>query len=223
MARNLGQHAQSSPAAAERSALCELMLEVGEGAPTLCGDWDAGDLAAHLVVRENRPDAVIGLVIPPLRGYTARLEQATRERQSFPELVERIRSGPPLFTPLGLPVVKDRANLHEYFIHHEDVRRAQPGWKARELPAETSAALWNVLRLMAPMLLRGIKDTRVTLRTPEGAERSVGRAESTHHVTLTAPAGELLLYLSGRRPVAEVKISGETAGQARLAAASLGM
>ncbi len=223
MVRNVGQHAQGSPAAAERAELCELMLEVGEHAPTLCGDWDAGDLAAHLVVRENRPDAVLGLVVAPLRGYTGRLEKSARERQPFTTLVERLRSGPPPFMPLGLPVVKDRANLHEYFIHHEDVRRAQPGWKVRELPAATSAALWNVLRLMAPMLMRGIKDTRVTLRTPDGGERSVGRADSTHQVTLTGPAGELLIYLSGRRQVAEVKVSGDTAGQARLAAASLGM
>ena len=46
-----------SPARAERAALCDLFLEVGPDAPTLCGAWTTRDLAAHLVVRERRPDA----------------------------------------------------------------------------------------------------------------------------------------------------------------------
>ncbi len=223
MGRHAGQHSELSPAAAERAALCELFAQVGEGAPTLCGGWDAGDLAAHLVIRETRPDAIAGLVIPPLHGYTARLQQALRASQPFAALVERLRTGPPAWSPVGLPGVRDRANLHEFFIHHEDVRRAQPGWHVRDLPPETAAGLWRIVRLMAPFLVRGVKATRITLATPDGGERSLGRADSPHQVTLTGEPGELLLYLSGRRPVAEVKLTGSPAGQARLAAASLGM
>src|ERR1700712_390337 len=133
MARHAGPHAGESAAAFERAQLCELFLKVGEDAPTLSGDWDAGDLAAHLLTRESRPDALLGLVIPPLRGYTAKREKVTRDSLPFAEIVGRLRSGPSLRTPLGLPVVKDRGNLHEYFIHHEDVRRAQPGWLTREI------------------------------------------------------------------------------------------
>jgi len=223
MGRHDRQHAESSPAAAERAELCELLTDVGEHAPTLCRDWDARGLAAHLVVRENRPDALVGCVIPALRGHTASRERATRDTVPFADLVERVRNGPPPWSPLGLPVVKDRGNLHEYFIHHEDVRRAAPGWRAREPSPALTAGLWNVVRTMAPFLLRGMKDTRVTLRTSGGAERSVGRTEAKHQLTLTGPAGELLLYLSGRRPVAEVQISGSPAAQARLAAAPLRM
>ncbi len=76
-------------------------------------------------------------MIPPLAGYTARVQQALRESQPFGALVEKLRSGPPVWSLLGLPVVRDRANLHEFFIHHEDVRRAQPGWSVRDLPPET--------------------------------------------------------------------------------------
>jgi uncharacterized protein (TIGR03085 family) len=223
MGRHDRRHVEPSPAAAERAELCNLLTDVGAHAPTLCGDWEAADLAAHLVVRENRPDALVGFVIPALRGYPGRIEQTTRDTIPFPDLVERIRTGPPLWSPLGLPGVKDRGNLHEYFIHHEDVRRAAPGWHARELSPALSAGLWNVVRTMAPFLLHGMKGTRVTLRTPDGAERSVGPSAAKHQVTVTGPAGELLLYLSGRRPVAEVQISGSPAAQARLAAAPLGM
>jgi uncharacterized protein (TIGR03085 family) len=203
--------------------LSELMLKVGEDAPTMCGEWNVGDLAAHLVVRENRPDALVGLIAPPLRGYTAKLEKAARDSHSFAELVEQVRTGPPRWNPIGLPGVRDRANVHEYFVHHEDVRRAQPGWHVRELSPQLSAGLWNFIRMMAPFQLHGIKATRVTLATPDGATRSVGPAKAPNQVTVTGTPGELLLYLSGRRSIAEVKVSGSPAGQARLAAASLEM
>jgi uncharacterized protein (TIGR03085 family) len=223
MSRKTGQHAEVSPAAAERAALCELFVEVGEKAPTLCGEWDAGDLAAHLVARETRADAVAGLVIAPLHPHTTRVEKALRASQPFDVLVERLRTGPPVWSPLGWPGVKHRANLHEYFIHHEDVRRAQPGWQVRELPAEETAALWRLVRMMAPLLVRGVKATHIRLCTPGGHVRTLGKADSPHEVTLTGEPGELLIYLSGRRGAAEVTVTGGPSGQARLAAAPLGM
>jgi uncharacterized protein (TIGR03085 family) len=223
MARHAVPQAGRSPAAIERAELCELFTKVGEHGATLCEGWDAADLAAHLLVRESRPDALVGLVIPPLRGYTGKLEHSAREKMPFAEIVGRLRSGPSWRTPLGLPVVKDRGNLHEFFIHHEDVRRAQPGWLVRDLSPEETAELWRLVRMMAPMLLRGVSKTRVTLATPDGAERHIGRADAPDQVTVTGPPGELLLYLSGRQPVAEVKVSGPPAGQAKLAAAPLGM
>ncbi len=53
-------------AAAERNALADLFLERGPDEPTLAGDWTTNDLLAHLVVRERRPDAAPGILIPPL-------------------------------------------------------------------------------------------------------------------------------------------------------------
>jgi uncharacterized protein (TIGR03085 family) len=223
MARHGGSHSEVSPAAAERAALCDLLTEVGSDAPTLCAGWDAEDLLTHLLIRETRPDAFAGVLIPPLSGYTAKVQQSLRDCVPFQSLVERLRGGPPAWSPLGLPGLRDRVNLHEFFIHHEDVRRAQPGWRARDLTPETTSGLWRIVRLSAPLLVRGVKGTRITLRTPDGGERSLGRADSPHGVTVTGEPGELLLYLSGRRAFAEVKITGDPAGQARLAAASLGM
>jgi uncharacterized protein (TIGR03085 family) len=212
-----------SAAASERAQLCSLLLKVGENAPTLCSPWDTGDLAAHLLVRETRIDALPGIAIPALRGHTEALQARVRAALPFAEIVEQLRRGPSLRTPLGLPGIRDRANLGEYFMHHEDVLRAEPGWHVRELPASESALLWNAARSLAPWMLRGIKDTRVTLATPEGAERSVGRAESKYRVTVTGAPSELLLYLSGRRTIAQVRIGGDPAGQARLAAAKRGL
>src|SRR5882762_622635 len=37
----------------ERRELCDLFLELGPDAPTLCEGWTTLDLAAHLVLREH--------------------------------------------------------------------------------------------------------------------------------------------------------------------------
>ena len=50
----------------QRISLAELLLEVGPDAPTLCEGWTARDLVAHLVIREGRPDAAIGILGGPL-------------------------------------------------------------------------------------------------------------------------------------------------------------
>jgi uncharacterized protein (TIGR03085 family) len=47
----------------ERSRLCDLFLEVGPDQPTLCEGWTTADLAAHLVIRERRPDAAPGILV----------------------------------------------------------------------------------------------------------------------------------------------------------------
>lgn len=59
-------------ARAERLALCDLFEKVGPDAPTLCGTWLTRDLAAHLIVRERRPDLAVGILIPGLGGRLAK-------------------------------------------------------------------------------------------------------------------------------------------------------
>src|SRR5580698_4945530 len=113
----------------ERSELCDLLVDLGPDAPTLCEGWSTADLAAHLVVRERRPDSGPGIVWPPLAGYTDSVRTRQKDRKSWEELVAAVRSGPPL---LLRPF--DRAmNTVEFFIHIEDVRRAQPTWGVRPL------------------------------------------------------------------------------------------
>ena len=44
----------------ERADLADLLQEVGPDAPTCCTGWDTAHLAAHLVVRDRRADALPG-------------------------------------------------------------------------------------------------------------------------------------------------------------------
>ena len=57
---------------AERAAMCDTFEAVGPDAPTLCDGWLTADLAAHLIVREHRPDAMPGILAGgPFARHTA--------------------------------------------------------------------------------------------------------------------------------------------------------
>lgn len=112
----------ASLTAVERLALCDLFEELGPDATTLCEGWTTEDLAAHLVVRENDPLAAPGIL---LGGVAGRLTERAMERargRGYHWMIDRLRGGPP-WGPMRLAVV-DRSNLMEWFVHHEDARRA---------------------------------------------------------------------------------------------------
>ncbi|SDM92120.1 TIGR03085 family metal-binding protein [Allokutzneria albata] len=181
----------------ERSALSELFEEVGPDAPTLCGGWLTRDLAAHLVVRERRPDAAAGILIGPLAGYTERVQRSYAAKP-WRELVELVRSGPPKLSPFSLPGVDEAANGTEFFVHHEDVRRGSPGWEPRPADARRDEAVWRNVGKVARLSYRR-SPVGVELRRPDGAAVTAKRGPST--VTLTGEPGELLLHAFGRDAV----------------------
>ena len=115
----------TSPVRRERYALCDTFEAVGPDAPTLCTPWRTRDLAAHLVIREGRPDAAVGLLVPPLAQRAQRVQDGYAAG-SWPELVERVRTGPPPWSPTRFEAVDAVVNLAELFIHHEDVLRGGP-------------------------------------------------------------------------------------------------
>ena len=58
----------------ERAAFADTLEEAGPDAPTLCTGWTTRDLAAHLVLRERRPDAAMGILIKGVAGHTQRVQ-----------------------------------------------------------------------------------------------------------------------------------------------------
>ncbi len=190
-------------AARERAALVDTMRAVGPDAPTLCGDWTTRDLAAHLVLRERRPDAAAGILVAKLAGYTERKQRQLADGTDWSALLDMVASGPPMYSPFKLldPVV----NTTEMFIHHEDVRRAAPGWQPRELSDDLAAALRRQVKLAARLSLSRAP-AAVTLIDSDGTTlASVGKGP---RCTITGPAPELLLFLSGRDAV-RVEFSGD--------------
>lgn len=200
-------------ARSERLALADLALTLGADAPTLCSGWTVRDLVVHLLVRERRPLAAPGILVPALSGLIDRASTAL-ERRPFEELVAQLRT-PPL--PMRGPVER-LMNTIEFFVHHEDVRRAQPGWTPRTLSATDEAQLWKPLSFMGRGLVR---PAGVPVVVTSGSRRAVLRG-GDDPVVLSGPVGETVLFLFGRSAVTGLSFNGPAAKVEALRGASLG-
>jgi uncharacterized protein (TIGR03085 family) len=217
---NDAYHQQVSYSREERLALCALFEKTGPDAPTLCEGWTTGDLAAHLVLREHRPDAAAGVLGGPLAGYTARVQQRLRTRIPFPDLVRMVKSGPPRLSVMALPGMDERVNTVEYFVHHEDVRRAAPDWEPRELSSGESAMLWQRLRGARFMLRHapvGVELARDDMEADGQAYRITAR-NATPAVTVIGSPAELTMWATGRTAAARVSFDGTEAAVTKLTA-----
>ncbi len=214
--RAMSNPEEAGPVRRERLLLAAALEEAGPEAATRCAGWDARDLAAHLVVRERRPDAAPGVLLPPLSRYTERVRTRTARSVPFGRLVERFRQGPPKFSPFAVPGVDEIANAVEFFVHHEDVRRARPGWEPRDISPELEELIWRRIRI-ARFVLRKVP-VGVTLVQPDGRTlRVTGRGRGDHGaVRVHGPVGELALWALGRRDVAGVRLTGDTGAVKRL-------
>lgn len=188
----------------ERAALADALLTAGADAPTLCEGWTTRDLARHLVLREGNPEAVARFAAAKLPALRGRLPGTDAPPRAYADVVEQFRSGPPP-GPLGLPGVDVLVNTAEHFVHHEDVRRAQPGWTCRELPRDDEKALWGPAQFTARRAYLRCP-VGVVLVVPDGPRSKVHRG--TPAVVLTGKASELVLYVAGRRDHADVEVSG---------------
>ena len=205
---------------AEREALCDTFLEVGPDAPTLCDPWRARDLAAHLVVREHRPDLAPGIWLPALAG---RLERGQKDLAAgdWEALVSTVRSGPPWWSPTRLDRVDALVNTVELVVHHEDVLRGDGAvGPRREVPGRTERAVLSALRRSARLMFRR-SPVGVRLVAP-GAEPVVAGPDAPV-VTVTGAPVELLLLAYGRMRVAALDLDGAPDDVAALRAARLGV
>jgi uncharacterized protein (TIGR03085 family) len=193
----------------ERRALADLLDDLGPSAPTCCEGWDTAHLAAHLVVRESRPDASIGYGVEQLpqgrrlAAWSHAVEDRLRASTPYPEIVARLRSGPPPWMPFAWPGVGRAFNTTEFAIHHEDARRAQPGWAPRALPRPDQDALWRAVPFLARMAARRSPGGLLVRRSDTGEEKTIGG--SSPSTVVSGEPMELLLWASGRRAVARVE------------------
>jgi uncharacterized protein (TIGR03085 family) len=191
--------------ATERQQLCDLLDKLGPDAPTVPEGWTTFDLLTHLVMRERDPIGAPGIVVPGPWAKLAEHRRVKMKDQGFPALVEKLRTGPPpgLFR---LPWIRKVPNLNEFFVHHEDVRRAN-GMGPRTNPPALDDALWHNVRSGAWVLTRRVRGPGLELA--RAGTSTTRRAKGGQPVVqLTGAPGELLLYLFGRREIAEVELSG---------------
>jgi len=206
-----------SLARAERERLCETALAVGPDAPTLSGDWDVRSLLAHLLVRERDPIGAAGIQV----GALASLAERSMERyagRDFADLVSAVRRAR---TPLALPLVDDVVNTLEFFVHHEDIRRAQPGWEPRLLTRAEESALWTAVKIAGRGLVRPAGVPVSIRRSDGGATASLRRGADP--VVVTGLPSEIVLFLFGRKATRGLDLTGPEASIAALRDADLGV
>lgn len=208
----------------QRAALCDLMESLTDdqwAAETVCEGWDAGDVAAHLLVREREPWASAGLLVPPL-AWLHESRMSARKATGRAEMLGKLREGPPTVMTLG---IVGRIQVAEDYIHTEDVRRGG----AAALPgpvltpddgtgdAEVEELLWEAVGRFSLQTLGGI-DADGTIALADGTRgrayalgsrlaRRAHEARPDRTMTVSGPVGELLLFATGRRS-AEVSIEG---------------
>lgn len=191
----------------ERSAFADTLRATASNAPTLCGEWNAAQLTAHLVLRERSLVELGGRL--PVAALQRRAHDAVTKyasTYSYPDLITRFESGPPLYSAFALPAFREAVNLLEYVVHHEDVRRARPGFEPRELSVGDQAAVFARLRFGARVTLRQVPQG-VRLVAPSHGEISAPkRGAST--VTVKGDPVELALVIMGRQRVAQVSYEG---------------
>lgn len=203
----------------ERAELCDLLDRLGPDQPTLCTGWSTRDLAAHLILRERMPTVAPGIWLRPLSGRTARVQSELASRP-FDQVIAMVRK-PPVWSMSGLGPVDRLVNTQEFFIHHEDVRRAQSDWEPRELPHEEAAQLWRQERLAGGVVLRRLK-TSIDVVAPGFGEFHVGAA-GTSPVKLVGAPGELAMFLSGRQAHSQVELTGPRELVDRVGGAKFGL
>lgn len=207
----------TSFARAERERLCDLALEAGPDAPTLCGDWDVRHLIAHLVVRENSPLAA-GIVVPPLASVVDK-ETDRVAQKPFEENVAKVRKAR---NPMAAVPALDKAlNTAEYYVHHEDIRRAVTGWTPRTLDAKEQQALWRIVRLSGKGLVRSAGVPVVARRTDADTKTTLKPGKDP--AVVRGLPSELVLFVYGRKQTHGLEFDGPDDAVARLRGASLGI
>jgi uncharacterized protein (TIGR03085 family) len=102
--------------------------------------------------------------------------------------------------------VRRLPSLNEFFVHHEDVRRANGHGPRTNEPA-MDEALWRNVRRGSWYLARRLRGAGLELQWA-GTAQTVRPRHGEPAARITGPPGELLLYLFGRQDAAHVEVSG---------------
>lgn len=197
-------------AAAERRALATLLAQSGPDAPTLCDGWETKELALHLVERDSRPDLLVGQFLKRVPFIRAHVEKGHEALASEPwkKTVERV-AHPGGFSPARLSVTDKMVNTVEFFVHHEDVRRAQPDWQPRALSFDHEATLWKSLKPFTKGLLGRRSESIVLVASGHGSV-TAGRGRNGEITIVRGRPSELLLWVFGREAQSNVEVHRES-------------
>ncbi len=158
-------------------------------------------------------------MIKVLAGHTDRVRDAAAARP-WDMLIYQLRN-PPRLSMAGFGPLDRLTNTTEFFIHHEDARRAQSGWTARPLDEQLGKTLAGQIKLTAKLALRRFP-AQITINMPGYAQLlTVGAGGEP--VEITGDPGEMSLFLTGRQSHANVDVTGADEVAKNLRIAKLGV
>jgi len=140
--------------------------------------------------------AAPGLVLPGAWRRFAERRSGVISRRDFVQVVSQLRSGPPPGV-FQLSWLRRFPNLNEFFVHHEDVRRAN-GRGPRTLDPAMDEALWANVVGGAWFLTRRLRGAGLEVQWA-GTPRIVRARRGEPTARIVAPPGELLIHLFGRQ------------------------
>jgi uncharacterized protein (TIGR03085 family) len=141
-------------------------------------------------------------------GPLCRKARKSLALRDFTWLSTTLRSGPPPgFFRIGW--VRRGPNLNEFFVHREDVRRAN-GRGRRTHEQAIDEALWRNVTRAPWFLARRLRGAGLELQWA-GTARTVRARRGKPTARIAGPPGEMLLYLFGRQSAAHVEVSGTDA------------
>lgn len=198
--------------AASRAAFVAALYAAGPNEPTLVEQWQTQHLAASVYLRENPHQVTARALSTSTLAMNAAIDQLAEEsasRKAFYTLVRKIGNGPEtapasgqrptLFKRVRNSMLQRRQEpeslLLEFFVHTEDIRRAQSRWAPRKLSDTYATALFEQLREQARKYYENAKTGYLLVRT--NGERIVAKRGTTL-TYVTGPAGELVLHALGR-------------------------
>lgn len=187
----------------QRAECCAVLKAVPPDAPTLCEGWTAFDLAVHLELLCRGPLSWPAMALPFLAGSARRRVERLQGELGYSGVVRRLRHRSPwiaLF--LADPLQGWRHHLGEWFVHTEDVRRANHLPQAAIEP-DLAEALWQRVQPAARILHRH-SSRGLTLRTDDGREALV--VQGPDPVLVAGEPGELMVW-TYRRRMANVTIT----------------
>lgn len=202
----------------ERQALADEFIRTGSDAPTLCEGWQTANLLNHLIIRDSRPDAALAEVVGPLRSHAAKVVDQL-DSEPWLERVERFRSGPPRWNPMGWGKLDELTNSAEMFVHHEDVRRGAPGWAPRTLSDDERRQVEDLLS--SRMLTFALRKLDCGVRAELG-DRTVELRAGEPMATVVGEPAEVLLWALGR-DACRVEVTGSAAALAAVQAGRRGI
>lgn len=203
-----------------RERLADVLLSVPPDAPTLCEGWEARHLAAHVVLRESSLVVGAGLVVPGMSSRADRavdtLADTARTEGTYRDLVARVAESPARWHPMSW--AGEAANVVEFFVHAEDVRRGSGPVAPPDVEPELVEALWGQTVRAGRLSLRGVP-VGVVLVRDDGLRHRARKPRGAHGtVVVRGAVPEIVLWALGRGPAADVRLEGDAVDVALLSA-----